>query len=70
MAKSPTKAEQETVDAIFALLPKEPEDAFGVSIAISAATCIDAGVNDEDAVHGLRTALKSLRRRGAGERRH
>lgn len=70
MAKPPTKAEQDTVDAILALLPKEPVAAFGVSIAVCASTGIDAGVTEDGAVRGLLGAMSNLRRRGAGERRH
>lgn len=70
MAEKQAKANQQAVDAILTLLPKEPEQAVGVSIATCAATCIDAGLDDEDAVHGLRAAMKTLRKRGAGGRRH
>ena len=70
MADKRAKPKQQVVDTIYALLPKDPVEASGVSIAICAATSIDAGMTDEAAVRGLETALKSLRRRGAGEGRH
>lgn len=70
MAEKGSKAGQESVDAILALLPKQPGEAVGVSTATCAATCIDAGLDDEQAVQGLRAALSSLRKRGAGRRLH
>ena len=68
MAEDHGNPHQDTVDAIFGLLPAAPEEAVGVSTATCAAACIDAGLDDEQAVRGLRAALASLRRRMTGRR--
>ena len=60
---SRTSENERIADQICASLPGDAKDAAQTALVVAAAKCIDARHSDEEAVHGFRQALASLRKR-------
>jgi hypothetical protein len=64
------KTDSERIAAICLLFPDDPQHAVDLATVACAAAVLTAGVDEDAAVDGLRTALESMRDNGFGQERH
>jgi hypothetical protein len=67
---SDEKRNAEALDAIISALPADKLDAAATATAACAATVINAGLTDDEALRGLSVVITELRKNGAGEVKH